>query len=203
MNFSSSLIEKAVESFSTLPGIGKKTALRMVLHLIKQDPEHVQKFAHNLVNLRMNIKACQVCHNLSDADLCQICLDNSRNKMIICLVESIRDVMAIEETGQFSGVYHVIGGILSPIDGVGPEQLNIDSLLERVQQNHVKEVIMAINPTIEGETTIFYLSKRLQKYGIKVSTLARGVAFGSELEYADEITLARSIQSRMPYNAVE
>lgn len=144
-----------------------------------------------------------VCHNLSDADRCQICMDPSRNKMIICLVESIRDVMAIEETGQFSGVYHVMGGILSPIDGVGPEQLNIESLLERVQQNQVKEVIMAINPTIEGETTIFYLSKRLQKYGIKVSTLARGVAFGSELEYADEITLARSIQSRMPYNAVE
>ena len=203
MNFSSSLISKAVDAFAGLPGIGKKSALRLVLHLIKQDPAQVQQFAQRIVDVSTKIRSCKHCHNLSDFDICNICSDGSRNTGIICVVESIRDVMAIEDTGQYAGVYHVLGGVISPIDGIGPEQLHIDSLVERIQNQNATEVIMAINPTIEGETTIFYLSKRLQQFGIKVSTLARGVAFGSELEYADEITLARSIQTRMPYTTKE
>lgn len=199
MNFSSKLIEKAVASFTTLPGIGKKSALRMVLHLINQDTEYVETFANSFIELSRNIKECSVCHNLSDEPKCSICQDSSRNESLICLVESIRDVMAIEDTNQFRGVYHVIGGVISPIDGVGPEQLNIESLFTRIEGQEVREVIMAINPTIEGETTIFYISKRLKELGVNVTTLARGVAFGSELEYADEFTLARSIMTRTPY----
>ena len=201
MNFSSKLIENAVEAFSTLPGIGKKSALRMVLHLINQDTDQVQKFARSFIELKQNIRECVHCHNLSDDPICGICNDSRRNRQVICLVETIRDVMAIEDTNQFNGLYHVVGGVISPIDGIGPDQLNIDSLFSRIEADEIKEVIMALNPTIEGETTIYYISKKLQQAGITVTTLARGVAFGADLEYADEFTLARSIVTRVPYTS--
>lgn len=202
MNFSSKLIESAVESFTMLPGVGKKSALRMVLHLLKKDASLIQTFASNIADLQ-EINECEICHNYSDEKRCGICNDQSRDSSTICLVESIRDVMAIEDTNQFRGRYHIIGGVISPIDGIGPDQLNIASLLNRIELEEVREVIMAINPTIEGETTIYYISKKLKDYGVNVSTLARGVAFGSELEYADELTLARSIMTRTPYNVVK
>lgn len=199
MNFSSKLIEKAVESFTGLPGIGKKTALRLVLHLVKQDVAVAENFAESIKTMRNGIKNCQICQNISDADLCEICLDPRRDRSLVCVVEGLRDIMAIESTGQFHGLYHVLGGIISPIEGIGPADLNIDSLLERVGQGELKEAILAISPTIEGETTVFYLSKKLQPLGVRVSTIARGVAFGGELEYADEMTLGRSIVARLPY----
>ncbi len=199
MNFSSRLIEDAVNAFSSLPGIGKKTALRLALHLMKQSPDQTESFTSALLNMRRNIKSCERCFNLSDEATCKICNNQSRNQTVICLVENIRDVMAIEDTGQFRGVYHVLGGVISPIEGVGPEQLKIQELLDRVEKEDIKEVIMAISPTIEGDTTIFYISKRLKGTNVKVSTIARGVSFGGELEYADELTLARSIQARIPY----
>jgi recombination protein RecR len=198
MIFSSALIENAVNEFARLPGIGKKTALRLVLHLLKQDPGQVQLFGEVVTRMRQQIKFCKVCHNVSDEDICSICASPSRNKGMVCVVETIRDVMAIESTQQFNGVYHVLGGIISPIDGVGPEQLNIYSLVDRVQQQNVEEVIMALSPTIEGDTTIYYLSKRLKESPVKITTIARGIAFGGELEYADEMTLARSISNRLP-----
>ena len=199
MNFSSKLIEEAVNAFSTLPGIGKKSALRLVLHLVNQEEGLTEQFADALVKMRKNIKSCERCHNISDTKICTICVDPRRNPQLLCVVENIRDVMAVEETGQFQGLYHVLGGIISPIEGVGPNDLHIDSLLERIPKEEVKEVIMAISPTIEGDTTIYYISKRLQALDIKVSTIARGVSFGGELEYADELTLGRSIISRVPY----
>ena len=198
MIFSSALIENAVNEFARLPGIGKKTALRLVLHLLKQDPGQVQLFGEVVTRMRQQIKFCKVCHNVSDEEICSICASPSRNKSMVCVVETIRDVMAIESTQQFNGVYHVLGGIISPIDGVGPEQLNIYSLVDRVQQQGVEEVIMALSPTIEGDTTIYYLSKRLKESPVKITTIARGIAFGGELEYADEMTLARSISNRLP-----
>lgn len=200
MNFSSKLIENAVNAFATLPGIGKKTALRLVLHLLKQDEEKVAVFGEAIVKMRNEIKFCVVCHNISDEEQCSICTNPVRNQHLICVVESLRDIMAIENTGQFRGTYHLLGGVISPIEGVGPEHLNIDSLLSRVKQRDIKEVIMAISPTIEGDTTIFYLNKKLQPLNVKVSTLARGISFGGELEYADELTLARSIMTRTTYN---
>jgi len=200
MNFSSKLIEEAVNSFASLPSIGKKTALRLVLHLISTDQENTEQIANGLVNMRKNIKWCKVCHNLSDDSVCTICSDARRDHSIICVVETIRDVMAIEETSQYRGMYHVLGGVISPIEGIGPNDLHIDSLLDRVQSGDAKEVIMAISPTIEGDTTIFYISKQLKKFPIKVSTIARGVSFGGELEYADELTLGRSIVARVAYN---
>jgi len=203
MNFSSRLIEEAVTAFATLPGIGKKTALRLVLHLIQQDKEASTSFAEAIVRMRENIRECKKCHNLSDTELCTICTDKRRDEKVVCVVENIRDVMAIEETGQFRGVYHVLGGVISPIEGIGPEALHIDSLAQRVQEEAVKEVIMAISPTIEGETTIFYLSRQLKPLGVRVSTIARGVSFGGELEYADELTLGRSIVARIPYQSDE
>jgi len=198
MIFSSALIENAVNEFARLPGIGKKTALRLVLHLLKQDPGQVQLFGEVVTRMRQQIKFCKVCHNVSDEDTCSICASSSRNKAMVCVVETIRDVMAIESTQQFNGVYHVLGGIISPIDGIGPEQLNIYSLVDRVQQQGVEEVIMALSPTIEGDTTIYYLSKKLKESPVKITTIARGIAFGGELEYADEMTLARSISNRLP-----
>jgi recombination protein RecR len=198
MIFSSALIENAVNEFARLPGIGKKTALRLVLHLLKQDPAQVQLFGEVVTRMRQQIKFCKNCHNVSDEEICSICASSSRNKAIVCVVETIRDVMAIESTQQFNGVYHVLGGIISPIDGIGPEQLNIYSLVDRVQQQHVEEVIMALSPTIEGDTTIYYLSKKLKESSVKITTIARGIAFGGELEYADEMTLARSISNRLP-----
>jgi recombination protein RecR len=199
MNFSSKLIEEAVEAFATLPSIGKKTALRLVLHLIKQEPEISEQFADAILRMRKNIKECKKCHNISDHDLCSICKDPKRDASVVCVVETIRDVMAIEDTGQFRGSYHVLGGVISPIEGIGPTELNIDSLKERVQTDEVKELIMAISPTIEGDTTIFYITKQLKDLDVKVSTIARGISFGGELEYADELTLGRSIIARTPY----
>ncbi|HWV69365.1 MULTISPECIES: recombination mediator RecR [Chitinophaga] len=198
MIFSSALIENAVNEFAKLPGIGKKTALRLVLHLLKQETAQVQQFGDVIARMRQQIQFCKVCHNVSDAEVCSICSSHSRQKQVVCVVESIRDVMAIENTQQFNGLYHVLGGIISPIDGIGPDQLNIQSLVERVQYQGVEEVIMAVSPTIEGDTTIYYLSKKLKEFPVKITTIARGIAFGGELEYADEMTLARSISNRLP-----
>lgn len=198
MIFSSALIENAVNEFSRLPGIGKKTALRLVLHLLKQDPGQVQQFSDAISRMRQQIKFCRQCHNVADEEICTICASHTRNKSVVCVVESIRDVMAIENTQQYSGLYHILGGIISPIDGIGPDQLNIHSLVERVAQQGIEEIIMAVSPTIEGDTTIYYLSKKLKEYPVKITTIARGIAFGGELEYADEMTLARSISNRLP-----
>ena len=203
MNFSSKLLEEAVNAFATLPGIGKKTALRLVLHLVTREVETVDQFGEAIVKMRRGIKSCKVCHNLSDEDLCNICRDQRRDQQVICVVESIRDVMAIEDTGQYRGLYHVLGGVISPLEGVGPGELTIDSLEQRLATGEVKEVVMAISPTIEGETTIFYISKRLKDLDLKISTIARGVSFGGELEYADELTLGRSIVARVPYQRQE
>jgi recombination protein RecR len=199
MQFSSKLIEEAVEAFSSLPGIGRKTALRLVLHLVQQPGESVETFATALTKMRNGIQECERCHNLSDDKLCTVCQDTRRNQQLICVVENIRDVMAIEETGQYRGLYHVLGGVISPIEGIGPSDLHIDSLLGRVKQEEAVEVIMAISPTIEGDTTIFYITKQLANHKVKVSTIARGVSFGGELEYADGLTLGRSIVARIPY----
>ena len=199
MTFSSRLIEKAVEAFTTLPGIGRKSAFRLVLHLLKQDKTVTLQFTDALVRMRENIRECRICHNLADEEVCQICADARRDRSLVCVVESVRDLMAIEETSQYRGLYHVLGGIISPIEGVGPGDLQIESLLMRVGEEEVKEIIMAISPTIEGETTIYYLSKKLQPLGVQVSAIARGVSFGGDLEYADELTLGRSIVARVPY----
>ncbi len=199
MNFSSTLIEEAVMAFATLPGIGKKTALRLVLHLMSQPEQASEQFSEAIVKMRRNIKHCNICHNVSDTEVCAICTSPKRNSEVVCIVETIRDVMAIEATGQFNGVYHVLGGVISPIEGVGPDDLNIDSLEKRVKDKKIKEVIMAISPTIEGDTTIFYISKKIKSSEVKISTIARGISFGGELEYADELTLGRSIATRLPY----
>ncbi len=203
MNFSSKLLEEAVNAFASLPGIGKKTALRLVLHLCKGELENSETFANAILNMRRGIKSCSKCHNLSDEEVCVICRDQRREQGVICVVESIRDVMAIEDTGQFRGVYHVLGGVISPLEGVGPGELNIDSLVQRIQTGEVREIIMAISPTIEGETTIFFISKKLRDLPVQISTIARGVSFGGELEYADELTLGRSITARVPYRNVD
>ena len=199
MNFSSTLIEKGVEAFASLPGIGRKTALRLVLHMLKQDTSVTEHFGEALIKMRREIRECEQCHNLSDDKQCRICADQRRDKSIICIVENIRDLMAIEDTNQFRGLYHVLGGIISPIEGIGPNELNIESLVRRCENGTVKEVIMAISPTIEGETTLYYLAKKLQPMQVQISSIARGVAFGGDLEYADEVTLGRSIVARMPY----
>lgn len=198
MSFSSSLLEQAVHEFSKLPGIGKKTALRLVLHLLKEPKEEVLLFTDTIAKLRKEIKFCSQCFNVADADTCNICNNPSRKKHIICVVESIRDVIAIESTQQFNGRYHVLGGIISPLDGVGPDQLHIDPLLHRIKTDEVEELIFALNPNIQGDTTLFYISKKLKDLPVKITTIARGIAFGGELEYADEMTLARSIQNRQP-----
>jgi recombination protein RecR len=198
MQFSSDLLENAVNEFARLPGIGKKTALRLVLHLLKMEASAVQGFGEALTRMRQEIKFCQRCYNVADADICSICSNSMRKQELICVVESIRDVIAIESTQQFNGVYHVLGGIISPLDGVGPDQLNIEPLIGRVQKEHTQELIFALNPTIQGDTTIYYIQKKLAGSGVKVTTIARGIAFGGELEYADEMTLARSITNRLP-----
>jgi len=198
MQFSSSLLENAVNEFAKLPGIGKKTALRLVLHLLKQDPELVKGFGESIVKMRQEVKFCQRCYNVADADICSICANSMRKQEMVCVVENIRDVIAIESTQQFNGTYHVLGGIISPLDGIGPEQLNIESLVSRVQKESIRELIFALNPTIQGDTTIYYIQKKLQSHPITITTIARGIAFGGELEYADEMTLARSISNRLP-----
>ncbi|MCG9909838.1 MAG: recombination mediator RecR [Flavobacteriales bacterium] len=197
--FSSKLLEAAVNEFSALPGVGKKTALRLVLHLLKQDSSKVSAFSESILRLKNDSKICKVCYNLSDYDVCEICTNPHRQSDLICVVEDIRGVMAIENTQQFRGKFHILGGRISPMEGIGPSDLNIDSLLERVQSIPGGEVILALSPTTEGETTNFYLFKKLNGINVTVTTIARGVSFGDELEYADEITLGRSILNRIPY----
>ncbi|TMI90432.1 MAG: recombination protein RecR [Bacteroidetes bacterium] len=204
MQFSSSLLENAVNEFARLPGIGKKTALRLVLHLLKQDTNDVSQFSEVIAKMRSEIKFCQRCFNVADGDICSICANSMRRQEMICVVENIRDVIAIESTQQYSGTYHVLGGVISPLDGIGPDQLNIESLANRVQKERTEELIFALNPTIQGDTTIYYIQKKLaaasgeQSQNIRITTIARGIAFGGELEYADEMTLARSLQNRLP-----
>jgi recombination protein RecR len=199
MNFSSKLLEDAVAEFARLPGVGQKTALRLVLHLLKQDRAEVDRFSSAISKLRHNIQFCSACHNISDDAICQICSAPKRDKGLVCVVEDTRDVMAIENTNQYNGVYHVLGGLISPMDGVGPSDLEVDSLVERLKVNEVQEIIFALSATMEGDTTLFYLHKRLKSFDITISTIARGIAFGGELEYVDEITLGRSIATRVPY----
>ena len=196
-------MESAVNEFAKLPGIGKKTALRLVLHLLKTDASHVQGFGETLIKMRQEIKFCQRCYNIADADICSICSNSMRKQELICVVESIREVIAIESTQQYNGTYHVLGGNISPLDGIGPDQLNIEALISRVGKEHTQELIFALNPTIQGDTTIYYIQKKLQGAGVKITTIARGIAFGGELEYADEMTLARSITNRLPVESYQ
>lgn len=198
MIFSSSLLENAVNEFAKLPGIGKKTALRLVLHLVKQKEQEVLHFSEIIAAMRKEIKFCTRCHNISDKELCNICSNTSRKQDLICVVETIRDVIAIESTQQFNGTFHVLGGIISPLDGIGPEQLNIEPLINRVNQEKTQEVIFALNPNIQGDTTVYYIGRKLKDFPVKITTIARGIAFGGELEFADEMTLAKSISNRIP-----
>jgi len=199
MNFSSKLLEDAVAEFAKLPGVGQKTALRLVLHLLKQDRAEVDRFSVAISKLRNEIQFCQICHNISDSAICQICSATKRDQGVICVVEDTRDVMAIENTNQYNGLYHVLGGLISPMDGVGPADLEVDTLVDRLKDIKVSEVIFALSATMEGDTTIFYLNKKLKSFNITISTIARGIAFGGELEYVDELTLGRSIATRVPY----
>jgi recombination protein RecR len=202
MQFSSSLLEAAVKEFSKLPGIGKKTALRLVLHLLKQPEVSVNQFGDAIIKLRSNIQYCRKCNNISDVDICSICANSLRKKDHVCVVESIKDVIAIESTQQYNGLYHVLGGVISPLDGIGPDELAIELLIQRLHKEEMEELIFALNPTIQGDTTIYFIQRRIADTGlaskVKVTTIARGIAFGGELEYADEMTLARSLQNRLP-----
>lgn len=198
-NFSSVLLENAVNEFAKLPGIGKKTALRLVLHLLRQETQEVEQFGNTLIRLKNEVHYCRVCHNLSDTETCEICASPQRDSTIICVVENIKDVMAIENTHQYKGLYHVLGGVISPMDGIGPSDLEIQSLIERVEKENTQEIIMALPTTMEGDTTAFYISKRLKHYTLKISTIARGVAIGNDLEYTDEVTLGRSIVNRIAF----
>jgi len=197
--FPSRLLENAVNEFAKLPGIGRKSALRLVLHLLKQDVQDVEIFGNSLIQLRSEIKHCKICHNISDTDVCSICANPSRSPSIICVVENIKDVMSIENTQQFKGLYHVLGGIISPMDGIGPSDLEIESLVSRVNEGNTEEVILALSTTMEGDTTNFFIYKKLKNTEVKISTLARGVSIGDELEYTDEVTLGRSIVNRMSF----
>jgi len=199
MNIPSKLIQDAVNEFSRLPGIGQKTALRLVLHLLKQPENTSEKLGATITKMRSEICFCKKCHNVSDTHLCNICANPRRNEELVCVVESIRDVIAIESTNQFNGLYHVLGGVISPVEGIGPDTLTIASLIERVANEGVRELIMALSPTMEGDTTIFYITKKVQHLDVKVTSIARGISFGGELEYTDEMTLARSIANRQPY----
>ena len=199
MNFSSKLLEQAVHEMSQLPGIGKRTALRLVLHLLRQPKEQTSYLTEALERFRSNIKLCQNCHNISDVELCEICSSSKRNPEIICVVEDIRDVMAIENTSQYKGLYHVLGGKISPMEGVGPQNLTIQSLVDKVKSGNVKEIIFALSSTMEGDTTNFYIYKQLEGLNLKLSTIARGISVGDELEYTDEVTLGRSILNRVPF----
>lgn len=199
ITYPSKLVEEAVEALASLPGVGRKTALRYVLHLLRQDTESVRKFGNTFIRLREELKHCRVCHTISDNDMCSICANPKRDQSLICVVEDVRDVMAIENTQQYQGVYHVLGGIISPMDGIGPNDLSIDSLVQRLAAGGVSEIVMALSTTMEGDTTNFYIYRRLQEFAVPVSTIARGIAIGDELEYADEITLGRSIVNRVPY----
>ena len=198
--YPSRLLEKAVQEFAHLPGIGRKTALRLVLYLLRQDTPDVEQFADAVVTMKREVKFCRCCHNISDQDLCPICSDQRRDASTICVVENIQDVMAIENTHQYSGLYHVLGGLISPMDGMGPSDLEIDSLVERVAKGDVGEVILALSSTMEGDTTNFYIFRKLAPYNVKTSIIARGIAVGNELEYTDEVTLGRSIINRTPFD---
>jgi recombination protein RecR len=197
--FPSRLLENAVNEFAKLPGIGRKSALRLVLHLLKQDVQDVEIFGNSLIQLRSEIKHCKICHNISDTDVCGICSNPSRNPSLICVVENIKDVMSVENTHQFNGLYHVLGGIISPMDGIGPSDLEIESLVKRAEEGDIDEVILALSTTMEGDTTNFFIFKKLKNTNVKISTLARGVSIGDELEYTDEVTLGRSIVNRMNF----
>ncbi|EHG16335.1 recombination mediator RecR [Prevotella histicola] len=199
--YPSQLLERAVESFSQLPGVGRKTALRLVLHLLRQSTEDVDSFADAITRVKHDVKYCKVCHNISDTDVCSICSDPSRDSSVVCVVENIQDVMAIENTQQFHGLYHVLGGIISPMDGIGPNDLEIESLVKRVEEGKVKEIILALASTMEGDTTNFYISRKLKDKQVKLSVIARGISVGDELEYTDEVTLGRSILNRTPFDA--
>jgi len=194
--YPSKLLEEAVEEFSDLPGIGRRTALRLVLHLLKQEKENVLRFGNAILQLKENIKKCKICNNVSDAEVCGICSNPNRDRTIICVVENLRDVMAIENTARFNGLYHVLDGLISPMDGIGPNDLEIDSLIKKAEEGKTKEIILALSTTMEGDTTNFYIYRKLEPLKLRISTLARGVSIGDELEYADEITLGRSITSR-------
>ena len=201
MNFSSKLLENAVQEIAQLPGIGRRTALRLALYLLKQPKDQTLALSKSLNDLREFVMFCESCHNLSDQKLCEICSNFKRNKKILCVVEDIRDVMAIENTGQFQGIYHVLGGIISPMDGIGPKDLKIDSLVEKVKIGEVEEIIFALSATMEADTTNFYIYKLIQPYSVKTSTIARGIPVGDELEYTDEVTLGRSILARIPFES--
>lgn len=199
--YPSQLLERAVEAFSQLPGVGRKTALRLVLHLLRQSTEDVDSFADAVIRVKHDVKYCKVCHNISDNEVCSICSDPRRDASVVCVVENIQDVMAIENTQQFHGLYHVLGGIISPMDGIGPHDLEIESLVERVEEGTVKEIILALASTMEGDTTNFYISHKLKDTGVKLSIIARGISVGDELEYTDEVTLGRSILNRTPFES--
>ena len=198
--YPSRLLEKAVQEFSKLPGIGRKTALRLVLHLMRQDADDVGQFVDAIATMRRDVKFCRVCHNISDSDVCSICSDTRRDASTVCVVENVQDVMAIENTQQFTGLYHVLGGMISPMDGIGPADLEIESLVSRVASGDVREVILALSPTMEGDTTNFYIYRKLAPFHIQISMIARGIAVGNELEYTDEVTLGRSILNRTPFD---
>ncbi len=200
--YSSQLLEKAVNEFAKLPGIGRKTAMRLVLHLLRQETSVVEAFGNAVMTLKREVKYCRMCHNISDTEVCGICDNPLRDASVICVVENVQDVMAVENTQQFRGLYHVLGGVISPMDGVGPSDLQIESLVERVKEGTVKEVIFALSPTMEGDTTNFFISRKLANFDVKLSVIARGISIGDELEYADEVTLGRSIVNRMPFTGV-
>ena len=199
-DFASKLLENAVSEFAKLPGIGRKTALRLVLHLLRQEQSVAENFGNAIIRLRQDIKYCKVCHNISDTDVCALCADTTRDNTTICVVENVREVMAVEGTGQFRGLYHVLGGVISPMDGIGPADLEIESLVQRVAEGGVKEVILALSATMEGDTTNFYIFRKLAPYDVRITLIARGVSIGDELEYTDEIPLGRSILTRTPFS---
>lgn len=201
MEFPSKIIEEAVNQFKTLPGVGKKTAVRLVLSLAKQQKQDISSFAQAIDSLAKEMKQCKVCKNFSDDDICRICANPLRDNGLICVVQDMRDVIAIENTGQYKGLYHVIGGVISPMDGIGPDELEIDSLVKRLQQGNIREIIFALSATMEGDTTMFYISKQMRGLDTKISSISRGIAIGGELEYVDEVTLGRSLQSRVPYQS--
>ena len=200
--YPSVLLEKAVEEFAKLPGIGRKTAMRLVLYLLRQETESVEAFGNAMITLKHEVKYCKVCHNISDTDVCRICSNPSRDASVVCVVENIRDVMAVENTQQFNGLYHVLGGVISPMDGIGPSDLEIDSLVDRVKSGSVQEVILALSSTMEGDTTNFYISRKLASFDVKLTVIARGISIGDELEYTDEVTLGRSIVNRVAFTGV-
>jgi len=199
ISYPSALLEEAVQAFSQLPGIGKKTALRLVLHLLKQEEDQVEGFCQAISKLKKEVKYCKVCHNISDSDICSICSHPQRDAQCVCVVENVREVMAVEATNQFHGLYHVLGGLIAPMDGVGPNDLEINSLVERVAEGNIKEVILALSATSEGDATAFYIFRKLSAFPVKISVIARGISVGDELEYADEVTLGRSILNRTPF----